>query len=400
MRPSELPVIARSAVVGRGRLLPMSGAQTGQTGVIEGPWVVVIAGARIESIRRGDLRPGDPDDVTDVGDALTTPGLVDPHTHLIFAGDRADEAAARSRGARYSGGGILRTVRAATEADDSTLVAATRARLEAAAASGTTTIEVKSGYGLTADRELRLLRLIARAADGLPLRVLRTYLGAHAVPEGSTPAAQAEAVIAALPQVAPEADFIDVFCEPSIFDLAMTRRILEAGRRHGLGLRLHADQLERSGGTLLGVELGTLSVDHLEHAGAAEAQALAHSQTVATILPGPALMLRSGLPPVRALLDARACLAIGSDANAGTFGTPSMPLAIGLAVALGLSVDEALWASTAGAARSLGLADRVGVLRVGAAADLVAWDAEHEGDFALRLGAVRPLTRWFGGRDG
>jgi imidazolonepropionase len=202
-------------------------------------------------------------------------------------------------------------------------------------------------------------------------------------------------VIEALPRLAPEADFIDVFCEPALFDAGLTREILEAGRAHGLGLRLHADQMERSGAALLGIAMGALSVDHLEQASADDACALGASRTVATLLPGPALLLRGGLPPVRALLEAGACIAIGSDANAGTFGVASMPLAIGLGVAIGLSVDEALWAATAGAAHSLGLGDRVGSLRAGASADLVAWDAEHEGAFALRLGDVAPMSRWF-----
>jgi imidazolonepropionase len=204
--------------------------------------------------------------------------------------------------------------------------------------------------------------------------------------------------VAALSEVAAAARFIDVFCEPDLFDLELTRRILAAGRRHGLGLRLHADQLQHSGAARLGVELGALSVDHLEQAGSEDARAIGRSDTVATILPGPALMLRCGAPPVRELVAAGATLAIGSDANAGTFGVPSMPLAAGLAVALGLSVDEALWAATAGAARSLGLSARIGIISPGAAADLVAWDAGHEGDFAVRVGAVRPVGRWFGGR--
>jgi imidazolonepropionase len=218
------------------------------------------------------------------------------------------------------------------------------------------------------------------------------------VPAGSTAREQAEVVMQALADAAAQADFIDVFCEPGIFGLGLTRQILEAGRAAGLGLRLHADQLERSGAALLGVELGALSVDHLEEADADDARAIADSGTVATILPGPALLMRGALPPVRALLDAGATVAIGSDANAGTFGTPSMPLAIGLAVAVGFSVDEALWAATAGAAGSLGLGDRAGVLGPAATADLVAWDAEHEGAFALRVGAVAPLRRWFAGR--
>jgi imidazolonepropionase len=360
--------------------------------------MILAEAGRVSEVRGGRLRPGDPEDVEDVGAALVTPGLVDPHTHLVFAGDRADEAAARSRGEPYTGGGILRTVAATRAASDAELLESTAARLRAAAAGGTTTIEVKSGYGLSAEGELRQLRLIRAAAAGLPLRVLATYLGAHAVPEGSTPDEQAEVVVRALPAVAPLADFIDVFCEPTLFDLELTRRILVAGRDQGLGLRLHADQLRRSGGAVLGAELGAHSVDHLEAATEGDARAVAASSTVATILPGPALMARAGWPPARALVDAGAVVAVGSDANAGTYGEPSMPLAVGLAVALGLSVEEALWAATAGAARSLGLAGQVGVLRPGAALDLVAWDAEHEGAFALRLGGLTPIGRWFAGR--
>ena len=385
------------AIVGKGRLLPMDGARTGETGVIDGPWVLIVEGDRVAEVRAGELAAGDPERVEDVGSALVTPGLVDSHTHLIFAGDRADEAAARSRGERYTGGGILRTVAATTAASDEELVRETRLRLLAAHDHGTTTIEVKSGYGLDAGQEHRLLRLITDAYEGLPMRVRRTYLGAHAVPAGSTPEQQADAVIEALPALAGEADHIDVFCEPGLFDLGLTRRIALAGADRGLPLKLHADQLQRSGAALLGAELGALSVDHLEQLDEADAAALAATETVATILPGPALMLREGTPPVRALLDAGAVVAVGSDANAGTFAEPSMPLAIGLAVALGMTIDEALWAGTAGGARALGLDGSVGRLVPAAAADLVAWDAEHEGAFIGRLGGIRPLWTWFGG---
>jgi imidazolonepropionase len=389
--------VTRRAIVGSGRLLTMTGSRPAATGLIEGPWVVVIEGGRIGQVRPGVLRPGDADDVHDVGRALCTPGLVDPHTHLIYAGDRADEVAARSRGARYDGGGILRTVAATSAASDEQLRSTTRARLSAAAAAGTTTIEVKSGYGLTAASERRLLRLIREAAEGLPMRVLRTFLGAHAVPPGSSPAAQAEAVIEMLPTLAAEADHVDVFCEPHLFDLGLTRRIAAAAARAGLPLKLHADQLTHSGAALLGAELGAISVDHLEQLDEGGARELAASSTVATILPGPALMLRAGSPPVRALLDAGAHVAIGSDANAGTFGQPSMVLAMGLAVALGFTVEEAVRSATAGAARALGRPADMGVLATGAAADLVAWDAEHEGDFAFRVGGVRPRRVWFEG---
>jgi imidazolonepropionase len=389
--------MTRRAIIGSGRLLRIDGAGRGDTALLDGPWVIVVTDGVISEVRPSALQSGDPELVEDVGTALVTPGLVDSHTHLIFAGDRGDEVAARSRGERYTGGGILRTVAATTAASDEDLVRNTRHRLRAARAMGTTTIEVKSGYGLGAAHELRLLRLIAVAADGLAMRVRRTYLGAHAVPAGSTPQQQAEEVIEALPDVAPEADHIDVFCEPTLFDLDLTGRIAAAGARVGLPLKLHADQLQRSGAALLGAHLGALSVDHLEQLTGDDARTLAATPTVATILPGPALMLGAGAPPVRALLDAGGAVAIGSDANAGTFGEPSMPLALGLAVSLGFSIDEALWAATAGGARALGLAGSVGSLHAGADADIVAWDAEHEGAFAFRVGGVRPLRIWYEG---
>jgi len=387
------------AIVGSGRLLPMSGARPGETGAIEGPWVLTIDDGRVGEARPGSLRVGDPEVVDDVGSALVTPGLVDSHTHLIYAGDRADEAAARTRGQRYTGGGILRTVAATIAASDDELVAGLRRRLLAARALGTTAIEVKSGYGLEAGQELRLLRLIAAAAASLPMLVRRTYLGAHAVPEGMAPAEQAAAVIETLPRVAPEADHVDVFCEPGLFDLELTRAIATGGAEQGLPLKLHADQLQRSGGAVLGVELGARSVDHLEHITLEDARAVAASDSVATILPGPALMLGGGTPPVRSLLDAGAVVAVGSDANAGTFGEPSMPLAIGLATALGFTIDEAVWAASAGGAEALGLGTRAGRLVPGAQADVVAWDAEHEGAFVQRLGGVRPVKTMFGGQS-
>ncbi|MGD8485876.1 MAG: imidazolonepropionase [Chloroflexota bacterium] len=376
----------------------MTGPHPGDTGLIEGPWVVVIEAGRVAAVRSGRLERDDPADVEDVREALVTPGLVDSHTHLVYAGDRSDEAAARSCGEPYTGGGILRTVSATTAASDETLVRDARRRLRAARGHGTTTIEVKSGYGLETGAELRLLRAIGGAAESIPMQVRRTYLGAHAVPPGLTAAQQAEAVIAGLPTVASEADHIDVFSEPGLFDLSLTRSIATAGAGYGLPLKLHADQLQRSGAAVLGAELGALSVDHLEQITTEDVRVLAGSDTVATILPGPALMLRAGLPPARALLDAGATVAVGSDANAGTFGQASMSLAIGLAVALGFSIDEAVWAATAGGARALGLDGRVGRLVRGARADLVAWDAEHEGAFVHRLGGVEPQRMWYGGK--
>jgi imidazolonepropionase len=366
------------------------------------PWALLVRDGRIAWV-------GSPSDApdgerVDLGTALLTPGLVDSHTHPVFAGDRSDEAAARLEGAPYSDGGILRTVRATRQADDASLERLVEARLRAALAAGTTTVECKSGYGLSLDEEIRHLRIIGRVADRLPIRVIRTFLGAHAVPPeaGSMAGYAAEVADDMISAVAHEglAQFVDVFADEGFFDLASTERIGRAATAAGLGLRLHAEQLRRTGAAELGVRLGAASVDHLEQLDAAGVGALAASATVATLLPAPAIVLRDRPPPARALLNAGARVALATDANAGTFGGfGAMPLVIGLgATLLGMTVGEALVASTSGGAAALRL-DDVGGLRPGMAADLVAWDAEHEGAFALRLGSVRPSRVWISGEE-
>ena len=379
-------------LTGTGRLAPAGPS----------PWALRVEGDVITWIGA----PGDApvDDVRiDLGSALVTPGLIDSHTHPVFAGDRSDEAAARLEGATYAEGGILRTARTTQATNDATLERLVEARLRASLAAGTTTVECKSGYGLSLDEELRHLRIITRVAKRLPIRVVRTLLGAHAVPPESTADEHAAMVSdEMIPAVAAEglAEFVDVFADEGFFDLSSTERIGRAALGAGLGLRLHAEQLARTGAVDIGVRLGAASVDHLEQLDDAGVATLAGSSTVATLLPGPAVVLRSHLPPARALLDAGATVALASDANAGTYGAfGSMPLVVGLgATLLGMSVTEALTAATAGAARSL-RRDDLGTLRPGAAADLVAWDAEHEGAFALRLGAVRPLRVWIAGEE-
>jgi imidazolonepropionase len=378
---------------GSGRLAP-----TGQT-----PWAILVRDGRIAWIGAPGDAPLDEDRV-DVGDALVTPGLVDGHTHPVFAGDRSDEAAARLEGAPYTGGGILRTVAATRAADDGTLEARVEERLRAALAAGTTTVECKSGYGLSLEEELRHLRIIGRVADRLPLRIVPTFLGAHAVPPSAASMDDYADEVAErmIPAVASErlAEFVDVFTDAGFFDLGATERIGRAARAAGLGLRLHADQLARTGAAELGVRLGAASVDHLEQLDRAGVSTLAASGTVATLLPAPALVLRDRMAPARALLDAGARVALASDANAGTYGGfGTMPLVVGLgATLLGMTVTEALTAATAGGGMAL-RRPGLGTLEVGAPADLVAWDAEHEGAFALRLGAVRPLRTWIGGRE-
>jgi imidazolonepropionase len=369
------------------------------------PWAILVRQGRIAWVGLPEDLPSEPDadQVLDLGSALVTPGLIDAHTHPVFAGDRSDEAAARLSGEPYTGGGILGTVATTRKTEDEQLEALVEARLRAALASGVTAIECKSGYGLTLDEEIRHLTLIGRVASQLPLRVVRTFLGAHAVPQEASSAAAYAASVAAemLPAVAAGqlAEFCDVFCDRGFFDLNASETILTAARRLGLGIRLHAEQLARTGATELGIRLGATSVDHLEHLDESGVQALGASDTVATLLPGPALVMRSGLPPARALLDAGASVALASDANAGTFsGFGSMPLVIGLgATLLGMTVHEALVAATAGGAASLGLAAERGIVAAGFAADLIAWDVEHEGAFALRLGAVRPQRVFVGG---
>ncbi len=366
------------------------------------PWAMHVRDGRVAWV--GDPRDAPSDDAqVDLGTALVTPGLVDSHTHPVFAGDRSDEVAARLAGAPYTEGGILRTVRETRDADDATLERLVEGRLRASLAAGTTTMECKSGYGLSLDEELRHLRIIGRVADRIPMRVIRTFLGAHAVPPGSTMAEYAAHVADdMIPAVAAErlAEFVDVFADAGFFDLDASERIGRSALAAGLGFRLHAEQLARTGAAELGVRLGAAAVDHLEELDDAGARALAASSTVTTLLPAPAIVMRDRLPPARALLDAGATVALASDANAGTFGGfGTMPLVVGLgATLLGMTVTEALTAATEGGAAALQLAD-VGVLRRGAAADLVAWDAEHEGAFALRLGSVRPLRAWIAGEE-
>jgi len=390
----------RLLLSGTGRLLAAQPHAAEPPGTLS-PWALLIRDGRIGWVGSPDAAPA-VDRWEDLGSALVSPGLVDAHTHPVFAGDRADEAAARLEGQPYAAGGILRTVAATRQATDGELQALVEGRFRAALAGGTTTLEAKSGYGLTTVEELRALRIIGAAAAVAGIRVVRTFLGAHAVPpEAASAEAYVNTVIEdMLPAVAGEAEFCDVFCDRGFFTPGQAETILTAARGHGMGLKLHADQLARTGAAELGARLGATSVDHLEQLDAAGVGALATSATVATLLPGPAVAMRDRLPPARALLDAGASVALASDANAGTYANPSMPLVIGLgATLLGMTVEEAIAAATAGGAAAIGLSHEIGVLREGMTADLVAWDAEHEGAFALRLGGVAPARIWIGGEE-
>jgi len=327
----------------------------------------------------------------DVGGRAVVPGFVDSHTHLVFAGDRAAEFEARMSGARYDGGGIAATVAATRAASDDTL----RSRLRDGSAEmrrqGTTTVEVKSGYGLTVEDEARCLRLAAEVTSET------TFLGAHVVP--AEYAGRREDYVALvtgpmLESCAPFARWIDVFCEPAsahAFDGEAARAVLEAGVARGLQPRVHANQLSSGPGVQLAVELGAASADHCTHLSAADVDALAGGTTVATLLPGVEFSTRSPYPDARRLLSAGITVALATDCNPGSCYSSSMPFCIALAVReMGMTPAEALWAATAGGAAALRRPD-VGRLGPGARADLAVLDAPSHRYLAYRPGV--PLVR-------
>ena len=329
---------------------------------------------------------------TDVGGRAVIPGFVDSHTHLVFAGDRALEFESRMQGKPYAAGGI-KTTMAATRAASDDVLAANVARLASEAlASGTTTLEVKSGYGLSVRDEARSL-VAAKTATSET-----TFLGAHIVP----PDTNADDYVALvqgemLDACKGNAKWIDVFCDRGAFDVDQARAILQIGAAAGLGTRIHANQLQQGGGVQLGVELGVASCDHCTHLSQQDIDALsgASATTVATLLPTAELCTRSPFPDARKLIDAGVTVALASDCNPGSSYTSSMPLVVSLAVInMGMTCDEALWSATAGGAQALRRSD-VGNLRVGSRADMVVLDATSHIHLAYRPGVqqVRAVIR-------
>jgi imidazolonepropionase len=317
----------------------------------------------------------------DCGGRVVLPGFVDAHTHLVFAGDRSDEFARRLRGESYeqilaSGGGIHSTVAATRAATYDELVAGATERARRMLRLGTTTIEVKSGYGLEAATELRMLEAARAVGAVTGVTVVPTFLGAH-VPDRATasPEYVDRLLRDMLPFVAPHASFCDVFVDRGAFTVVDARRILSAAAAIGLGLRLHAEQLTHTGAAQLAAELGAASADHLDHATSEDAAALASAGVVATLLPAASFSMRTPQAPGRMLWDAGVAVAIATDCNPGTSNVESMPLVIALAcLEMGLTPEEAVWAATMGGALSLRLTDR-GRIVGGAAADLVVLDA-------------------------
>jgi imidazolonepropionase len=370
-------------------------AGEGQLGILHDAAVVAVDG-RLAWIGPASEFP-DVDVAYDMAGAAVLPGFVDAHMHPVFAGDRAAEFDARMSGTPYSAGGIRTTVAATRAASDEAL-AANVARLAAEALrQGTTTMEAKSGYGLTVEDEARSLIAARTVTDET------TFLGAHVVPvEYADRPDDYVALVAGemLEACAPHARWADVFIERGAFDVDQARRILEAAKAKGLGLRVHANQLTQGEGVRLAVELGAASVDHCTHLGDDDIEALAGSGTVATLVPGAEFSTRSTYAPARRLWDAGVTVAIASDCNPGSSYTTSIPLMIALAVReMGMTPGQAVWAATAGGAASLRRGD-IGVIAPGRRADLIALDAPSHVHLAYRPGVPLVSRVWRAGLPG
>ena len=342
----------------------------------------------------------------DARGALVLPGFVDCHTHAVYAGDRAREHRLKLAGASYAeiaraGGGIISTVRAVRAASERELVEAARPRLAALAAEGVTALEIKSGYGLDVDNEIKMLRAIRELAQHTPIRLVPTLLAAHAVPPDSNSHEYIDRVISELlPRVREErlADCVDAFVETIAFDLDDARRLFTRARELGFKIRVHAEQLSPSGAAALGAELGALSCDHLEYLDASGARAMAAAGSVAVLLPGAYYFLReSHRPPVTLLREHGVGMAVASDLNPGSSPIASLLTCLHMSVLLfGLTPEEALLGVTYNAARALGRQD-LGALAPGRRADFTVWDIPEPEFLAYQLGGVRPVAIFING---
>lgn len=397
-------------VVTRGRVFtlagfsrePARGPAMERLGLIDNGYVAV-QGDRIVAVGESDRLPaallGPETRLLDAGRRAVLPGFVDPHTHLVYAGSRAEEFAQRLGGANYleilaAGGGILSTVAATRAASEEELTQQAAQRLHRFLLAGTTTVEVKSGYGLSREAELKQLRVVRRLRRMLPMDLVPTFLGAHAVPAEYRDRRQAYVDLLVddmLPAVAAEglAEFADVFCEEGVFDADETRRILSRARQLGLRLKLHADELVAAfGGAELAAELGAASADHLLHASEDGLAAMARAGTVAVLLPGTAFFLRTGrYAPARRMVEMGLPLALATDHNPGTCTLESMAQVMGLAaLEMGLTPAEALTAATINAAHAIGRQAEAGSLEPGKRADLLVLEGEGPEDIVYRFG--------------
>jgi imidazolonepropionase len=350
---------------------------------------VVISGGRVAWTGHDNDLPSGYGDLPslDAGGGAVLPGFVDCHTHAVWAGSRRDDVVGRLSGASYSPSGIASTVTATRAASDAELVGDCAGRLTTMREHGTTTVEVKSGYGLTPSDEQRILDAAVAAGQQVGVDVTTTYLGAHVVPSGRERADYVDEVVASIESGQLAAQWCDVFCDDGAFTVEESRRILTAAAHVGLGLRIHAEQLAHTGAARLAAELGCASADHLDHVTDADAHALATAGVVAVLVPVTSLYTRSQRwDHASRLRDAGCTIAVATDCNPGTAWCESMPYAVQLAcLGMGLPVGEALRAATLGGAAALRRAD-IGHLGVGARGDLVVLAAEHEADLVAHLG--------------
>jgi imidazolonepropionase len=369
---------------------------SGGLGIVRDGVVATINGVILHVGPAATAPPVEPDTSVDCAGRWISPGLIDCHTHLVYAGNRAGEFEQRLRGVSYAeiaraGGGIVSTVRATREADESALLAQSLPRLDAMLAEGLTTIEIKSGYGLSLDHESRQLQVAAALARYRSVEVVPTFLGAHAVPPGKQSQDYIDEVCEVMiPAIAAQqlAQAVDVFCENIGFNPAQTRQVFEAAQRHGLAVKIHAEQLSNQHGAELAAGYGALSADHIEHLDDAGIAAMRAAGTVAVLLPGAYYFTRETvLPPVQKLRDAGVPLAVATDCNPGTSPLTSPLLAMNMAATLfRLTVDECIAGFTREAARALGRSNRIGRLSDGLDCNLAIWDIDAPADLVYRIG--------------
>jgi imidazolonepropionase len=392
---------------------PRAGASMSELSVIEDGAMLVRRGRIEKTGGRGEVEAlaGANCEVLDAGGRVVLPGFVDAHAHPVFAGTRAGEYEQRARGATYQeiaakGGGIKSTVRLTRRASPEELFRASKRYAGWFLRNGTTTVEAKSGYGLSTEDELKILRTVKRLNDETPLRYVPTFLGAHDVPEeykGRREEYVSLVVEEMLPRVAEEklAEYADVFCEERVFTVDETRRILTAARSRGLGLRLHADQLTLSGGARLAAELGTATADHLEHTDSGGIAALKSANVQPVLLPGSVYALGSArYPAAREMIDAGLAVVLATDFNPGSSPTPSMPMVLSLASThMRMTPAEGITAATVNAAHSLGLGGEVGSLEAGKRADFVVHDCADYREVAYFFGVEHAAAVYVGGRE-
>ena len=386
----------------------MDPARPGAFGAIEDGAIAIQDGKILRVGRRVELAGNRAHSVAPLGGAWVTPGLIDCHTHLVIGGNRANEFEQRLEGATYeeiarAGGGIASSVKATRLADLADLVEQATPRLRALMRTGVTTIEIKSGYGLDISTELKMIQAAKALGNREAVRVLPTLLGLHALPRGEDRGAFVDMVVLdLLPQAAAMGvHAVDAYCEGIGFTPVEVRRLFEAAAEHGLKVKLHAEQLSNTGGTALAAGFGALSADHLEYADEAAVVAMAEAGTVAVLLPGAFYALReTKKPPVELLRRHKVPIAVATDCNPGTSPLLSATLAMSMASTLfGLTPEEALAGMTVNAAKALGLADEIGTIADGKAADLCVWRVGRPAELAYWIGHPGPAKRIVGGVD-